>query len=188
MFKINWRLWAQSSNSGQTNQSVKYWVNDHSSVPSSQCVFRHTISPLTALVCKPSRDEPSLVTWVSASPDFPVPQLQNLTFSQWIGIQQLLFLLKTHLSAARQPAHLPPCHNTSDFSFSAFPKAFRVDYSSLPLLYHSMLPRQGNVATDLLSGSNGTCLKRSLEQNWTTCIWGNCKQVTAYAPYFRCKL
>lgn len=36
--------------------------------------------------------------------------------------------------------------------------------------------------------SNSTHLKRSLEQKWLTWIWGNCKQLTAYAPCFRCKL
>lgn len=97
------------------------------------CIQAHYSSALTASVCKPSRHELSLVTWVSASPDFPVPLLQNLTFLQSTGVQQLLFLLKTHFSAARQPAHLSPYHNTSDFVFSVFSKAFRVDYSSLSL-------------------------------------------------------
>lgn len=45
-----------------------------------------------------------------AFPDSPTPQLQNLTFSQWTGVQQLLFFPKTHFFAARQPAHLSPCH------------------------------------------------------------------------------
>lgn len=97
------------------------------------CIQAHYSSPLTASVCRPLRDEVSLVTWVRASPDFPLSKLQNLTFSQRTGVQQLLFLLKTHFSAARQPAHLSPCHDASAFGFSVFPKAFRVNYSSLSL-------------------------------------------------------
>lgn len=148
------------------------------------CIQAHYSSPLTAFVCKPSRDKLSLVTWVSASPDFPVPHLQNLTFSQWTGVQQLLFLLKTHFSAARKPAHLSPAMMHLLLVFLSSQKHLDLITATVTVSFNVAKARW--CATK--GGSNSTCLKRSLEQKWVTKIWGNCKQLTAYAPYLRCKL